>query len=360
MSGEFKLPPIRRPGKDPEPDASRTARDSGSAPADRAQPDSGRRPTGGRDRTPPDRARPDRRTRPPADNDQPDPPRDRTPPDHGRRPPEEGARTPDERSRTPDERTRTPESGQRPGENRSERTTVDRAAANPRTAGPWVTLAGRVVREPQSVERPKPSAAPILVALVLLALGLLLPYVLMSLGYVVIGLLVLVLVARRLPFGAGSFGGSRRDGQERPRILVTNFRVGIPKPDDPRAVGAMLSCRLLTRQIDGAVELSSGDDVTLRGWRGGGGLVHVQSLTVAATRSTTKAAAGASPTPVAVIALILVVLAAGALWANRAWLAPEVLAQAVGVVQQSIVSLITLVVIVLIMWFALKKLIFRR
>ena len=233
--------------------------------------------------------------------------------------------------------------------------------ANPRIVGPWITLTGRIVREPQSVERPKPSAAPVLVAIVLLVLCLMLPYLLMSLGYVVIGLILLILVARKLHLGWGLSGrGSSRDGQEKPRILVTNFRVGVPKPDDPRAMGAEYSCRLLTRQIDGAVELAGGDTVNITGWRSGGQLIHVQTITVESTRSRLRAAPGASSAPVAVTTVVLLALAAGALWVNRAWLAPDVLAQALSVVEQSVIQLITLVVILFIMWFVVKKVIFRR
>jgi hypothetical protein len=389
LSGDFKLPPIRRPGKDAEQDASRPApldrkpttdrprrsangrgtrepkeANRENSTRNRAEPYSGRRPANERERIPPDteqRPTGERERIPPDTEQRPTGERERTAEETGRRPAGEPERTPEETGRRPsNDRRRQPESGHRPGQE-TERNAVDRIGANPRTVGPWITLTGRLVREPQSLERPKPSAAPVLVALVLLALCLLLPYVLVSLGYVVIGLVLLILVSRKLHLGWGLRGmGSRRDGQEKPRILVTNFRVGVPRPDDPRAVGPMFSCRLLTKQMDGAVELSSGDEVTISGWRSGGGLVHVHSLTVNSTRSRIKAASGASTAPVAVTTLVLLALSAGALWVNRAWMTPDVLAQALNVVQQSVVSLITLVVIVLIMWFVVKKVILRR
>ena len=358
MSGDFQLPPIRRPGKDAEQDASRPVPLDREPTTDRPRHSGNGRRTrepeeAYRDNSTRNRAKPDSGRRP-ADE------RERIPPDTERRPTGERERTAEETGRRPtNDRTRQPESGHRPGQG-TERTVEDRVEANPRTIGPWISVTGRVVREPQSVERPKPSAAPVLIAAVLLVLCLMLPYLLMSLGYVVIGLIVLILVARKLHFGWGLRGaGSRRDG-EKPRILVTNFRVGVPKPDDPRGTGSEYSCRLLTRQVDGAVELAGGDTVQITGWRGGGQLINVQTITVQSTRSRLRAAAGASSAPVAVTTVLLLALAAGALLVNRAWLAPDVLAQAVQVVEQSVVQLLTLVVFVFIMWFVVKKLIFRR
>jgi hypothetical protein len=379
MSGDFRLPPIRRPGKDPAPEAPRQAGspdqesqrprsqyDGGERVAEnRGQPD--RRSSAG-DRYGPadDRSADDRPTdRRPGGSDR-RPPSDRSTgrsePDPGRRPASERDRSgPDSGRRPTDgERSHRPEAGRRPHQE-TEGGTVERAEANPRTFGPWIKVTGRVMREPQSLERTKPSFTPALAAQVLLALCLMLPYVLMNIGYIVVGLVLLIIIARKLHLGWGLGSiGSRGHRQEKPRILVTNFRAGVPKPEDPRAIGRELSCRLLTRQIDGAVELSGGDEVTITGWRGGGQIVHVGTLVVTATKSRTKAAPGASAAPVAITSAVLLALSATALWFNRAWLSPQVLTQAVNVLEQSVVQLVTLVVVLLIMWFVLKKVIFRR
>ncbi|GAA1832261.1 hypothetical protein ACFFOM_13740 [Microlunatus capsulatus] len=197
-----------------------------------------------------------------------------------------------------------------------------------------------------------------LVALVIVAVCVLLPTVLQYLAVSVVILIVVAVITRKLRLGWGISGITSWQGRrEKPRLLITKFRVDVPRPDDPTRAARSFSCSLITRQVDGAVQISKGDEVAVIG--SGKGEISVRSVRVLSTGYVAKRAGHAFPAMTAGMTLGLLAVAGLALWWNRDQLTRAMLSQQLMAVEQSIVHLAGLAITIAVIWLVVKRL-FRR
>jgi len=150
---------------------------------------------------------------------------------------------------------------------------------------------------------------PLLIALVVLVIALLLPYVIAYLPVIILALLGLLWIANK-----GFRSGARRptfgDNAQEPGLQITNFRVRIPRDDNARVTFRVITCRLVQKVEHGTVPLGSGDTVSGGGVTLPGGVVQVSQLKLpdgTSIRSTIPK----SGTPMAITAVVIVVAAGG-------------------------------------------------
>lgn len=248
-----------------------------------------------------------------------------------------------ERNRPAEENQRSPERQPKPAKARTRGISI----------GPFIKVRGRVLRPPQSNEIALPSALPIRLAASLVVLAVLAPLVVSALPTLVFILVVLFFVGRRIGVG----GLRRPERGERPRVLVTTFRVGVPSAHDPGIIDYAVSCRLTTNTGRGSVDFAGGDEVEVTGSRFGGGReTEVWRLRVSGTRMTAGRGFGTSRSANAGLALLLLLVAAGVAYTNRHYFSRSAWDLAMLQLQEAIFLLLTLLMIIFVVKFVFRRL----
>ena len=271
----------------------------------------------------------------------------------------------DDRSDGTDRSNSTGPSGRSDREGESAGTVDDARGGRPRplmatnsrhlkASGPMVsTFHGRVEKVFGTSQRAKPSSRPVAIAIFIAILAFAAPYAVAYLPVILICLLGLVWIRKKLGDMSGIPLPKFGEPTQNPGLQIVTFRVRIPRDDDPESTFRMINCRFIQKADAGPIQLVASDLVTGSGRKTSGGVIEVSRLSVGEGPTTLHSTSPKSDAPIFLLAALIV--AAAGIYLYFRWNSiPPVSWQ--GVLYPLISALLPIVVI----WFIVKKLLFRR